>query len=476
MSKGRSIVKNTGAMLLATLIRMSASFVLVIFVARNLGSTGMGEFSLILSLFWIFQTIASMGVQPLIIREIAKAKDKTGIIFSNAAFLAVCASALMSVCMIGFTVLAEYSRTIHLASCWMSMTLILSTISILIQAIFIAWEKAEFVMLGITWESGIRLGAGIFILVMGRGLVVLSSIFALSTAVSLIINTALMRKHVSHFPFRLEWPVCKWLMKMVPTFAGISITNTVFWHVGTVLMSKLTTMEAIGLFSASMRIVTMVKLILQSYKVAIQPVAVQTFHESIKSFKSFCEQSLKYVFILTIPICAGVLVLSEQILLFIFGPEFVASANIFRIQVFILLTYGVTLVLASFLIASHNQKTDLRINSICMVIQIVLGFIFISKYGILGAALSLLLSMQVFMAQQLLFIQRNCFKLDILGSTLKIIAASCGMAGVAWILSSIHIVMNIVLSAATYAGLLFLLGIMDMQDIRRLILMRKDGH
>lgn len=473
MKSGKSIAKNTAAMLLGTLIRMSASFVLVVFVARKLGSSGMGEFSLILSLFWIFQTIASMGIQPLLVREVAARPERTGDILSNAGFLSVCASLVMSACMIGFAVIAEYSQTIQLALYWMSLTLILSTLSIVIQAIFIAWEKAELVMIGMTWESAVRLGAGIFILIKGMGLISLAAVFAFSNFVSLFINLFLIRKHLGRFRFRILWKICKWLIRLVPTFAGISIFNTVFWHVGTVLMSKLTTMEQVGIYSASMRIVTVVKLVLQSYKVAIQPVAVKTFQQSMEAFKAFCQKSLKYVFMLTFPICAGVLVLSEQLLVLVFGPEFLASANIFRIQVFILLSYGVTLVLASFLIASQNQRIDLRVNCVSMVVNIVLGYVLISRFGILGGAVSLLISIHLFTGQQIFFMNRHLFHLHFLQEAAPILTASVVMASLTWALSSIHVLINVFLSALAYLVLLFLFKSLNYKDIRDMIQMRK---
>lgn len=476
MKTGKSIVKNTAAMLLGTLIRMSASFLLVVFVARKLGSSGMGEFSLILSLFWIFQTIASMGIQPLLIRESAAQPERTGEIISNAAFLSICASVLMSVSMVVFSIIAGYSHTIQLALYWMSLTLILTTVSIVIQAIFIAWEKAELVMIGMTWESAVRLGVGIFVLFLGKGLVFLSAVYAFSALISLVINLFLLHKHITRFSVHLSWPVCKWLVRLVPTFAGISIFNSIFWHVGTIMMSKLTTMEQVGLYSASMRIVTVVKLVLQSYKVAIQPVAVKTFQKSVKDFQAFCEKSLKYVFMLTFPVCAGVLILSEQILVLVFGAEFLDSSDIFRIQVFILMAYGVTLVLASFLIASRHQNIDMRINGISMVVNGVFGYFLISFFGMMGGAVALLISIHIFMAQQILFIRRHLFRIHLIEDILKILAASILMAGAARILSFLPVLINVFVSAVIYVFLLFIMKSLNYQELREMIQIRKAGN
>ncbi|MBN2104214.1 flippase [bacterium] len=473
MSRSRSVIKNTGAMLLGTIVRMSASFVLVIFVGRKLGPTGMGEFSLILTLFWVFQTMASMGIQPLLIREIAKDREKTGLILINASILSLAVSLLMSGAMIGFGHMMGYSSTINNASIWMGIALILATISLVFQSVFIAWEKAELVLISMTWENIVRLAAGIFVIFRGGEVVAIAGVFALASLVNLLVNIRLAFHQITCHYMKFDMKICVWLARLVPAFAGISVFNTLFWNMDMLLLSRLVTMESVGFYSAPMRLVNVAKLVLQSYKVAIQPVAARLFVESKQEFRAFCEKSLFYVFMFAIPVCIGGFILSDKILLFIFGAAFAQSGLIFRIVVWILIPYGVVLVFASFLIASHHQNIDLKINVISMIAAYILGYVFISNLGAIGAALAVLCSLTLFMIQQLIYIFRNMFKIDIWRLTYKMILAAVYMGSIVWLLQDFHVLIAITTGGVVYFGMLALLGLFSMRDIQYFIRLKR---
>jgi len=473
MSGSRTVIKNTGAMLLGTVVRMSASFILVIFIGRKLGPTGMGEFSIILTLFWIFQTMASMGIQPLIIREVAKDRKKTGIILTNASILSCLVSLFMAGAMIGFGHLMGYSMAIQQASLWMGAALIIATISLVFQSVFIAWEKAELVLISMTWENIIRMSAGIFVLFKGGGVVEIAGVFALASLVNLAVNVWLTIKKITDLHLKTDIKVCFWLARLIPAFAGISIFSTLFWHMDMLLLSRLVSMEEVGYYSAPMRLVTVIKLVLQSYKIAIQPVAARLFLVSREEFKAFCEKSLFYVFIFSVPICVGGFILSDKILLFIFGDAFTQSSMIFQIVVWIIIPYGIMLVFASFLIASHHQNVDLRINLISMISAYVLGYIFISQAGAIGAGLAVFCSILLFMMQQFIFIFRHMFKINFWQLTYKIILSAIVMGGTIRLLHNFHVIICVATGVCVYFVMLAVLNVFSVKDIQYLIRLKR---
>jgi O-antigen/teichoic acid export membrane protein len=468
MSPSGTVVKNTGAMLFGTIIRMSASFVLVVFIGRRLGPTGMGEFSLILTLFWVFQTMAGMGIQPLLIREVASDRENTGTILINAALLSFLVSCLMSVLMILFSAVMKYSSVVQVAALWMSAALVLATVSLVFQSVFIAWEKAQLVLIGMTWENIVRLLIGVFVLMRGGGIVAISAVFAVSGLVNLAVNIGLMHRHITCMKFKIDPGVCLWLARLLPTFAGISIFSTLFWHMDILLLSRLVNMEALGYYSAPMRLVNVIKLVLQSYKVAIQPVAARLYRVSKTDFREFCEKSLRYIFMFTIPVSIGGLILSDRLLLFIFGEAFAQSNLIFKIVIWILIPYGMILVFASFLIAAHFQHVDMRINLVSMLLAYALGYSLISRYGILGAGAAVLLAVTVFMVQQLNFINRHLFQLNFWKLLHKIMLSGLVMGITIWFLRGFHVLISIPAAMAVYFGLLACLRDISIRDLREL--------
>lgn len=354
----------------------------------------------------------------------------------------------------------------------MGAALILTTVSLVFQSIFIAWEKAELVLVGMTWENSVRLLIGVFVLIRGGNIPAIAAVFAVSGLVNLGVNIGLMIRRVTRPMLKIDFAVCLWLARLLPTFAGISIFSTLFWHMDILLLSRLVSMEALGYYSAALRLVNVIKLVLQSYKVSIQPVAARLY-ESKADFREFCEKSLYYIFIFTIPVSIGGLILSDRVLLFIFGDAFAQSSLIFRIVIWMLIPYGMILVFASFLIAAHYQHVDMRINLISMIIAYGLGFTLISRYGIMGAGVAVLLAVTVFMAQQLVFIRRHLFRLNFWKLLNKIGFSSILMGAMVWFLRDIHVLLCILAAMIVYFGLLAWLRVISFQDLRHLIYLRE---
>jgi O-antigen/teichoic acid export membrane protein len=468
-----SIWKNTASILFGNGIRMASSFLLVVIVARRLGSEVMGKYSFILSLFWIFQTIASMGIQPLIIREVTNQKAKTGAFLVNASFLGILAALLMGVFMILFTAVAGYPPDVFQATFWTALALVFSTAGLIFQSVFIAHEKMELVLAGMSWENASRLLFGCAAVFTKNPVVFLAVSMALSSLAALAVNFLQMRKHITVPVLRIDPALCRWMLGLMPTFAGISIFNTVFWNTDVLLLSKMTSMEELGHFGAATRLVGMFKLILQSYKVAIQPVAAQAFTKSKAEFQGFFEKSLKYILLLTIPAAVAMSLLAVPITRLFFGAEFLASVPILRIYTWLLIPYGAAVVFATFLIASHRQKVDLRINAVSTVACVLMVVPMILKWRSLGAGAGVVLAVFFFMAQQWVFTDRQLFRIRIWGWIKPIVLASAGMGLAIYFLRELPLPVLAIAGLVLYFGILTGTGSVSWKELRMFLLKKK---
>lgn len=470
-----NIAKNTAAMLFATLLRMASSFVLIIFVARYLGSEGMGKFSFLISIFWLFQTIASMGLQPYFVREVSKNKELSSKYLMHIAFLSLLAAILMSLVMIAFVHIAKYEMDICQATYFMGFGLLVNTINLVFHGMFIAHERAEFVLIGTTLENVSKLLVGMALLFMGEGIVTLVAVIAGAPIIGLFLNSYLYHKKIAALSNKIEWDFCKFIAKQIPTFSGISLFNALFWNADVLLLSKIGSMEAVGFYSASLRIVGMIKLILQSYKTAIQPIAAKTFKISIEEFQDFCLKSLHYIFLITMPICIGGTLLADKIIVLFFSEEFFSSAQLLKIQIWLLIPYGMALVFASFLIASHHQKVDLRINIVSSLSLIGLCLVLIPRFGAMGAAVSVVSAQTLFFVQQIIFISKHLFKVNFWHVANKVLFSSLVMGMLVYFLHPIPVILNISLGILVFGILILITGDFDLSEVKGLLKLRKSS-
>ncbi len=76
MNTVRKIVKNSGASLLTQVSTPATSFVLVYFIAKFLGVSGLGIYTSALSVLFISQAFASFGFLQIITRDVAQVNSK----------------------------------------------------------------------------------------------------------------------------------------------------------------------------------------------------------------------------------------------------------------------------------------------------------------------------------------------------------------------------------------------------------------
>src|SRR5438552_17047754 len=85
----RRSLGNAASILASDVVNRGTSFVLYALVARYLGAFAFGQLSLALTLFYTFQVLAAAGLRTLVVREVARDKEKTNFYLINGSMTVV---------------------------------------------------------------------------------------------------------------------------------------------------------------------------------------------------------------------------------------------------------------------------------------------------------------------------------------------------------------------------------------------------
>lgn len=452
------IAKNTGAVLLGTLVRMGASFVLVLLIARYLGSEGMGEYTVILSLYWIVQKIATMGLEPIIIREVAKNESSAQDFLSSGIVIGILTSVVMSSVMIMFAHLANYDHVIITSIYIVGPAVLFATVSLIFQAVFIAFEKAELSLYGNVINGVSKLLLAFAAMEAGYGLVTVMAAFTVSTFLGLIVNALLANAFILKIRFSFSRSVFLWTLKTMPVFAGTQIVHAFSGNITAIIMSLLMSMELVGYYGAAMQLVGAVRMVIQSYKIAIQPVTAKTFEDSLRELRKFCIKSMKYICMLTIPLSVGTTMLAAKIIALFYPPEFFISALLLQVLIWVIPLYGLSMVLTSVLIASNNQKLVFTTLLISLSVRIGLAFTLIPLISYRGAAAAVLVSEVVNFIVKTRFVFKRLFRVPYAHFTWKIAISTTVMAAVILVLGNLPVLLTAAAASIVFAVMQTLLG------------------
>jgi O-antigen/teichoic acid export membrane protein len=254
---------------------------------------------------------------------------------------------------------------------------------------------------------------------------------------------------------RASWP-----------FLLMTISNTAFWSANTLMLSKLRSVDDVGVYNAAWRITEILKNLFYSYLIALLPMMSHSFVRSLDDFKRECNVSLKYLAILTVPLATGLSMLAPRIIRLIYGPNFEAAIPVLQVLAWTVCLFSITLVLARVLIASHNQVLDMYSNIAALAINVVLGWLLIQSRGALGAGIATLASLAAFAGLEYGMVTRRLFRPDVVAPLAHTAVASLVMAIALYRLNSLPLAFVIVVGAAIYLVALVCLGTFARAEVR----------
>jgi O-antigen/teichoic acid export membrane protein len=464
MSTVRRVAKNSGASLLAQISTPVCSFFLVFFIARFLGVSGMGKFSASLSLLYIIQAFSSLGFDYLITREVAQNKSKASEYLVNASFIAFIVSALMAVVMCVTINLITDVADIIKASYILSISLIPYSLQVVAGATCKAFEKIEYNAISLVSGNVFKVLLGLLVLFKGDGLIALMVVILGGYILTFCINFYFALKCIPEKYFRIDYKFCKWIIRAAPVFALIFIANTVRWNVDNLILTNLLGEIEVGFYSAAYKLMNIGKLGISCYIVAIQPVVFRLFKSSAKKYKMVCEDSIRYLLILSIPIAVGTTLLSNSFVSLIFGSDFLPAANVLRIIIWILTFSGANLIFANALVASNNQRINLQANLLSLVANVWLNLVLIPRFSIIGASIASISSSFLLLAYQYFFISKHLFALNFFKLVKKPLMASIFMGVVTLLLKDTNLFFIISVPVLVYTISLFALNTFSEED------------
>ena len=389
----RKIGGNALSILTSDVMNRATSFVLYAMVARNLGAFEFGQLSLALTLFYVFQVSAVAGLKTLIVRQVAKDRSQTRLYFINGCMIVVLSS-LLSLCVLyAFVRLLHYPPATNLVILLLSLGLLPYAISAVCEGIFQAWERMRYIAYVNVPVNIAKMIGAYLLLSRSQGLytvilILLSSFFTIAVVeVWLLLRRFPPQQASISFPFSIA------TIRSASTFLGIDGAVAIESSLNVILLSKLATETQVGLYSAATQLMVPLVLVYQSIAQSIFPVMCRRVEPGFQALKRIAEQAIEMLLVLALPTVAGIFFLGPWALSVLYkNRAFLQAVPALRIVAWILIFQVFTNVLGQVLVATHREKITLRIAVVDMLLNLLAGSFLISRFGLRGAAMTLLLT------------------------------------------------------------------------------------
>ena len=468
-----TVTKNTTYLTLSYVGQKILSFFYFVMVARFIGVEDLGKYTFALGFTTMFAVFVDFGLTQTLIRETAKFKEKVEnyvssiigvkVVFSIVIYLAV----ILLVNLMGYPAITK--QLVYLAG----IIMLIDSFTLTLWGIFRGARNLKYESISIVINQAIILGVGLTVLFLGLPLHYLMLPFLLGSAFSMLFAFFSTRK-VLKLNYKITWNnrILKTLFKISLPFALIAIFSRIYGYIDSVMLSKLIGDSAVGWYSVAMKIPFALQFIPAALAAAIFPAFSHLYVTDKLKLKQTFDRGMKFLAILVLPISFGIAVLSEPIILTLYGNDYSPAIEPLSILMIGLFFVFMNFPLGSLLNSCDRQVTNTKLVGITMVFNIILNIFLIPAYSFVGAAIAFLIS-HGFLFLASLFIARRIIpysKRHLLSVIVKTGISAFVMAVVLFYLNDfINFVILIPIGAVIYFIVLFAIKGMTIRELKILI-------
>ena len=462
------IMKNSFWFAFGTAVTKVARALIIIYVAKILGTGEFGIFTYALSLVGIFMIFADLGLTNILTRELSKDNDEKHSYLSTAFFIKI-----------GFLLF-----TILLAAVFGPLISKFQEAGplVVIIAVFVATESMRSFLYAITRaENKMQTEAGLGIIAEVISVIVIMTLFlrnpsagTLATAfvignlIGLVITILFLRKNFigifKNFKSALVMPIIRssWPFAIMGIF-GIFMTN-----IDAVMIGFWNEPAALGIYAAAQKPISLLYVLPGFLSISLFPFISRLIADARKHIGAVIEKSYRVSLGLALPIVFGGIILAGPLLTVTFGDEYAGAMLTFQILLLTLIPCFPGAVFADVILAEDRQKIFIKSTAFGGATNVVLNFILIPTYGIAGSAVATLVAQ--FVMNGILYAKmRKSYRINIWKGTGKILLASILMSAAVYLFTtwSTPLIVILPISAILYIALLAIMKEEIVMDIRQ---------
>lgn len=457
--------KNAAMLLVGTMTRMIASFAFVIYSAALLGLEGFGKFSIAVQYFELFLSLCSSGIAIMLTRDVARWPTCANKLLTSALILVslLCFSTPILMLLVGLSL--QYSNDTVWALLIGSAAVFPAAVSNVLEAVFVARERAEFVTLGTAVESSLRILLSFAMLWLGFGLLALMFVIVVVRVVLVAIYVVGLVR-IGGIQWRFERSATLRFLARWRVFAAENWMATIYTNLDVVVLSGVAGEAAVGVYSAAWKFVRLGSVVAKSFTTAVYPVMSRMYAESKESFKRLYRNTIRAMCALALPAVIGVTILTDRIVDLLYTDEFADAVPVLRVLIWVLLLEFLNPFLSHVLFAQGRQHRSMVVAAVSLVLNAVATCVLVAQFGAIGAALGCVLGGFVATVCYLAFAMPWSEVLRTAGVMLRVLLAAAGMGAALYFVRDASWLTIALMSFVVYGGLLFVVQALRFDDFR----------
>jgi len=483
MSESNKIIKNTSYLTGAFVIQKLLAFVYFMILARLIGVENVGKYSFALSYTLIWAVFMDWGISTALVKELSqkvisvKQYLRSLLVFKGVMSLSVFGILCLSV------YFSDYDASSKVLVYWAGVVMVVDSFAQTFYAVLRSQQLLKYEAIGLMINQFTIMATGILASLIFPGkLYLLLVAFLAGAAVNNIVSLYGLKKHNLLEMEKSEvkiWALWKKVLLFAWPFALSTIFTRVYSYLDSVLLKNFLDDKAVAWYSVAYKIPFALQFLPIAFAAAIFPAMSALFGKDDEKLKSILNYALFYLAMMSLPMLAGIWVLSGDLINTFYGVAYEPAIAILRILVLGLFFIFINFPLGTAISSIGLQRYNTLFIFITMIINVVVNLVLIPILGPSGAAIAFLCSHGALFLMSFLFLRKRLHfewqQFIIRTGQLIIISVLMGLV-VFWTKQIIPWFLSVLAGMAFYALMLMIWKIFTINDLKQLwnIFRKKD--
>lgn len=390
-SSKKRVLANMSWLMGGKVVNMILSFFVSLATARYLGPSNYGTINYVAAYVSFFSSITSLGLSVIVIKEVSMKKEDDNEIIWTGIFCRFITAVLSTISVMSFFALAKADDPLMLKIAF------LESIAILASAFdtFMYWFQGKLMGKYVSIAGVIAYLAmslyRLYLLASGADILW----FAFATSVdTLILSAVLMLVFIwkNGFHVRVSFRMGKKLLKQSYHYMISGLIAILYSKIDQVMLGEMLDSTSVGLYSAALTIAGLWGMIPSAFIQSVSPILYKNAEEARGTFLKRLKQSYAGIWILNVCWSLFVSVFSYWIVLLLYGSEYLEARSALVIVVWY---SGISSIgsLTQVYLATENKNKYVNYFAVAgLITDVILNFLLIPRFGIMGAAATTLVT------------------------------------------------------------------------------------
>lgn len=411
----QSILANTVWLMADNVLRMMLGVFVGAWVARYLGPKQFGELTYVLAFVAFFQAIGKLGLDSIVIRDLARDIDVAPAILGTSLRLRLITGlACWAAAIGGMALLRPGDATTLLLVAIVASTVVFQAVDT-IDLWFQSRTQSKLTVIAKTSAVTLASLIRVALILAGAPLVIFAIVTPIEAALAMLALVWVYRRYPT--PIGWTWRVeqARQLLHEAWPFLLSGIMILIYMRIDQIMLREMVGEYDLGIYSAALPLSTAWYFIPMAICASVAPALARKKIRSEVEYMVALERLFSLMWWYSLPLSVGIAILAKLLIGLLYGTAYTASTAVLAVHVFSNVPVGLGVAQSQW-IANERRNTFALYRTILGAISnILLNLIFIPEHGAMGAAVATVLSQiiaaiisNLFMEPRMLLTQIRC--------------------------------------------------------------------